>query len=663
MSENTIKKDLCNERAGIGILAFIPNPIISVNEAWFLSNTEKVHMLFCKINEIINKVNSYEELFTQIQGVLNDFDDTVKTEVEKYIKQMYDNGELKTILENISVNYFNSVTAPRVSEVNATRLFRIELNSMPFSTQDFSTPVMEKYSFIQGGTMFERQGVRYYIACAVCVNPSPYKYNDNVDVRRYMYLGGKWQFETHSVQSLGHADCITYDDVNDCFYVSYSQEYNGGQTAHAVKKVDKLDWNLAVVARYDFTNFGGQDFNRISSCYAYKGELYLGVGSSRWTNIHIEKVTSFENLTTELVVNYRDYNSVGNTTENVVMCGFTMNDNYIFVAVNQPNGVIRYNRTTNEIDNFYHIGNYINDHMFTTGEVENISLIGDEIFIGSSFTMNPANFNYYCYMNLSKFNYVNNMNFSQGLYIPFQRMYETAFKQICCGDETNITNVGGDREICNPNGMLVNNWHYTTTSSGTKKYINGHGEGNMPFPSLGEAVMYAQLQNQYQQITIIPLTLNDVYPIVLSGDVSISIDGSFFRQKQELLGEDTFRNKKPHIGGVYVTGGVVKLRDLCIENRTNDNASVDAFSYANGECNGALLNMYDCILSSYGIHTDKDGQKYRKFRFNACVANIDNIYNDDGSVLNFDKNNLLLYHCLLATHGHWTGSATTSVIN
>jgi hypothetical protein len=603
------------------------------------------------------------EVKEKVDKLTAELDATVKEEVTRIINEMYENGEFSEILEKISLSYFNSLTPPRVSEVNATRLFRIELNAMPFSTQDFSTPEMEKYSFVQGGTMFERQGVRYYIACAVCSNPSPYKYNDNVDVRRYMYLGGKWQFETHSIQSLGHADCITYDDVNDCFYVSYSQEFNGGRTAQAVKKVDKLDWNLSVVARYNFTNFGGQEFNRISSCYAYKGELYLGVGSSRWTNIHIEKVTSFENLTTELVVNYRDYNSVGNTTENVVMCGFTMNDNYIFVAVNQPNGVIRYNRTTNEIDNFYHIGDFINDHMFTTGEVENISLIGEEIFIGSSFTMNPTNFNYYCYMNLSKFNYVNNMNFSQGLYIPYQQMYETAFKQICCGDENNIENIGGDREICNPNGMLVNSWHYNTTSSGKKQYINGHGEGNMPFPSLGEAVMYAQLQNQYQHITIIPLTLNDVYPIVFSGDVSLSIDGSFFKQKRILSGVTKFRDQKPHIGGVYVTGGVVKLRDLCIENRTNDNASCDTFSYANGECNGAVLNMFDCILSSYGIHTDKPENKYRKFRFNACFANIDNIYNDDGSVLNFDANNLLLYHCILATHGYWTGSATTSVIN
>lgn len=647
MSENKIKKDLCNERAGIGILAFIPNPIISVNEAWFLSNTEKVHMLFCKINEIINKVNSYEELFTQIQGVLNDFDDTVKTEVEKYIKQMYDNGELKTILENISVNYFNSLTAPRVSEVNATRLFRIELNAMPFSTQDFSSAEMEKYSFIQGGTMFERQGIKYYIACAVCSNLSPYSYNDNVDVRRYMYLGGKWQFETHSVQSLGHADCITYDSVNDCFYVSYSQEYNGGNTAQAVKKVDKLDWNLAVVARYNFTNFGGQDFNRISSCYAYNGELYLGVGSSRWTNIHIEKVTSFEDLTTEVVVNYRDYNSFGNTAENIVMSGFAMNDNYIFVATNQPNGVIRYNRTTNEIDNFYHIGNYINEHMFTTGEVENISLIGDEIFIGSSITANPTSYNYFCYMNLSKFNYVNNMNFSQGLYTPFQQLSGSANTEIFVGVEGQNENIGVT-EICNPNGFLNNNWNGKS----------GKGDGNMPFPRLTEALMYCQSQVQYQNITIVPITRNDVYPVVFSGGkCSISIDGSAYYNMNK--NDSTFRNRYYHAGGMVVIGGVVKLRKVCIENRTNDNVGVGEFSNYTLSVNGGVLNMLDCIISNYGIH--KDG--YRKLNANACIINMDNMYNDDGSVISFDKTNTNIYHCVLITHGHWGGSNTYAVLN
>lgn len=640
--------------ANLPLRPYYPNRIMPQVYDDSLSFPELIYEMFAKCV----KIDDMEKSIEAIDAFLKDIDTGIKEEVVKIVEQMYKDGTIEELMASIAADYFNSLTAPRVSEVNATRLFRIELNAMPFSIQDFSSAEMEKYSFIQGGCMFERQGVRYYVACAVCSNPSPYRYNDNVDVRRYMYLGGKWQLDTHSIQSLGHADCITYDDVNDCFYVSYSQEFNGGKTAQAVKKVDKLNWDLSVVARYDFTNFGGQDFKRISSCYAYKGELYLGVGSSRWTNIHIEKVTSFEDLTTEVVVNYRDYNSVANTTENVVMCGFVMNDDYIFVAVNQPNGVIRYNRTTNAVDNFYHIGDYINDHMFTTGEVENISLIGDEIFIGSSFTMNPANFNYFCYMNLSKFNYTNNMNFSQGLYIPYQQMYETAIKQICCGTENNIETIT-DREICNPNGMLVNNWQYES-----KQYISGHGEGNMPFPSLGEAVMYAQCQNQYQQITIIPLTQNDVYPVVFSGaNVGISIDGSYFRQKKEMLGESDFRNKKPHIGGVYITGGVVKLRDLCIENRTNDNASVDAFSYANGECNNAVLNMFDCILSSYGVHTDKPQSKYRKFRFNACFANIDNIYDDDGSVLDFDENNVLLYHCVLITHGHWSGSTTTAVIN
>ena len=42
-----------------GWLALIPNPIIQTNEAWFLTNTEKVHALFTKICEVIDTVNSY----------------------------------------------------------------------------------------------------------------------------------------------------------------------------------------------------------------------------------------------------------------------------------------------------------------------------------------------------------------------------------------------------------------------------------------------------------------------------------------------------------------------------------------------------------------------------------------------------------------------------
>ena len=70
-----------------GWLALIPNPIIQTNEAWFLTNTEKIHALFCKLCEVIDTVNSYQELMKKLADILDDFDETVREELIKYINR------------------------------------------------------------------------------------------------------------------------------------------------------------------------------------------------------------------------------------------------------------------------------------------------------------------------------------------------------------------------------------------------------------------------------------------------------------------------------------------------------------------------------------------------------------------------------------------------
>ena len=84
-----------------GLMSLIPNPIYSTNEAWFLSNTEKVHYLFRVINEVIDNVNTLDELMGNVRDILISFDSSVKDAVEDYIKEMYDNGTLKEIVRDI----------------------------------------------------------------------------------------------------------------------------------------------------------------------------------------------------------------------------------------------------------------------------------------------------------------------------------------------------------------------------------------------------------------------------------------------------------------------------------------------------------------------------------------------------------------------------------
>lgn len=390
MFDNKIKNDLCNERAGIGILAFIPNPIISVNEAWFLSNTEKVHMLFCKINEIINKVNSYEDLFAQIQGVLNDFDDTVKTEVEKYIKQMYENGELKNILEEVCAKYFNEFSVPKTSIIDFARMYRVlKLTANYMFTQPaISTAAddtrTEHFAFCQGSCAFKINGTIYHAMIFIPNDGSPYqeggdRYTGNglIEIRK---LNGDLVKSIVVPAIIGHGQTIAYH--KGYLYWSGSRP----DDSDYVRKVHRISYNF----EQDSTCTTYLLPYSLNGLCSYDDKLYMT--SAKATEIDVytvdmedDGVTPTGTVSNHLIMSPARLSFPDGSVRNTIFsAGFAVTEKYYYFGTHNPAGIIRCKRNFDgdiekqfTVEWYYNIPFMLNDNEFLTGEPEGVTVFDD----------------------------------------------------------------------------------------------------------------------------------------------------------------------------------------------------------------------------------------------------------------------------------------------
>lgn len=327
-----------------GILAFIPNPIISTNEAWFLSNTEKVHALFSKINEIIEKVNTYEELFGELKDILADFDDTVKTEVEKYIKEMYENGELRDIINELVNNEIIAELRKQVISANELPLQRYEsrfydsgMYQLRYESNAGGTPVT-RYPVIQGGCTFVKNGIRYFLGSFVSQN----EVTNQVMLR--LYRAGTYEPIWQYAQNLGHCNGLSYDIENDYLYAVHSSEYTTSQlegpenypitkqrvSTNKISRL-KLSWNDSLGTVINDGNFETiivnihpydiNVYNNTIYTFLYNGSN-VGMGTLDWDSATITQTHNFTDLRT-----------LG------TRASFTVNDKYIIIGTFSPNNI------------------------------------------------------------------------------------------------------------------------------------------------------------------------------------------------------------------------------------------------------------------------------------------------------------------------------------
>lgn len=578
------------------------------------------------IADCVNKVNSFEELAKELEKALSDLDGYVKDEVIRVIEEMYNNGELEDILNDVLSEYFERATAPRFTQPETNRLFRICRKAHEFTNVNLSTETPH-FSYCQGGCMFVREGITYFVGCFIIgANDSQYYHGDDCDIRIYRKYSGGWYFVKNAIKNVFHGNDIAYDKINDRFYITPSVQWvaiqGGGYRQEAMNTVYILDWDL------NFTDEEAVTFpqvNKLSNVCCINGDVFVCSDGQQPT---IYKVINFETpeLEIEMNIDLTDsrYTELSKTF-GLYGSGLCGNENYFFMGTTIPNAILRFNRITKKLDWIYGLTEFGNNHMFRYGEFENISIIDDTIYFTTSIQNNSV-VHFLDYAQVFCFDYTNN----------------SMLPNKCLTKQSNgeyiILNVG------NPNNDA-------SIDSEIFEISNPNGDANNYFPTLNEAIMYANSQNYYDTVEISIKTRNILEPLVFSTNKNIFIEGDSYYTNHS--GESDLNLRYVHIGFVFVYGGNVTFQNVQIENR----------NYSGGSLSGDRLN-YQIIIRN-GIFAFRGGRIHITDRptddvlktLDAFINWNKNIYiNSNNGAGSLTPSNCDFVNSTVNTHGAYTAT-------
>ena len=364
-----------------GWLALIPNPIIQTNEAWFLTNTEKIHALFCKLCEVIDTVNSYQELMKKLADILDDFDETVREELIKYIKELYDSGELSEMIGKIIAESI----VPAQSVLDPSHIARVLHYAHYWEAEGYgdSTYDIERYSYAQGNACFiGEDGNKYWCVAYVCQNGSHFEKNDSAMLYLYKYnendLNNPMQYMSRVLlRAVGHCNGLCYHKgyiyITPNSYATTEGQISAGLTKDVIRF--KVDFTSHTISGYG-ERATPTNPELWTDCICSTGEeLYFTDGK-----LNIYKY-DFDTNNAELV-----HSKIGGKYVTRPQNGMAIDDNYIYF-LGSDQRIYRYNRRIETIDLCYQLPMSCNNHMFKTGEIECLSLIDDVLYMGSCYNL------------------------------------------------------------------------------------------------------------------------------------------------------------------------------------------------------------------------------------------------------------------------------------
>lgn len=596
---------------------------------------ELIHKALTELNYINkNVLPTVDELKDKVDQLIADLDGAIKDEVQRVINDMYESGELAEILESIIDERLSQAFAPKEFMIDTRREFRVALRAQNYNSTTFNDEI---YSYCQGGNMFMRQGVQYYIGCyKVSWGNNTYYKNDNADIRLYMYLGGRWQFVKNQVYSVGHANDIRYIPELDKFFVVEGSVYNQTATETGSKQIIVIDWDLPAQPTAEFTINGFYpNRDRITCIDYFDGKYWAFIGSGGDSPVQIYTFTLTDNYVVENLetydVFYVPYHA--ETPYTMICAGVCQNEDYIFMGNTAPAGIYRYNKHTKKLDCFYNIGDTTNNSMCMTGEIENLSLIDNIIYISTSIHSNQT-VNYWDYNQVFSFDYVN------GLAVPNKvfTSYGGSTRVISVGNPNSDTNIDAAvREISNPNGLT--------------------GDYGLPFQTWGEAFLFINAQHTWKDITIRPITRNLIeYCVINCPDKSIFIDGTTFYNNHP---NDSYTQRFCHIGGLFVEGGHLTVEYMWIENRVP--SGVVSSGYADNEiyCRLSIATFNRCLFRQLSRPTTILMSLNRSF-VNIGATML--YSNGDDTAIDLDGTNISTYISTVNTHGKWTGASNSNIV-
>ena len=489
------------------------NPFYFFNSPLAMEKLEKL------LVEYKNQQMSIDELTKEVAAIGN--------VVAEQLQQMYNDGTLKTLLEQIVDEHIP--TPPMTTNIDLSHIGRVfhishRYGQAPRGDVIDTTYDTERYSFAQGNTVAVINGVRYWIVAYVCQNASHFTTNNGGAIYVYKFVNDN-QLEYVSrvfVSAVGHMNSLTYN--NGYVYIapnSYAGE-GGGLTTdiirYAMSDSGIIDVSSKEVKTADVYASGSAKFT--DHICAYNGVLYFTDGE-----MNIYQYDWDTNTATLLYNRILDGNDITYSGD-----GMTINDDYIYVGHGGDRRIYRFNRQSQKVDVCYQYPMVCNNQMYKCGEVQGITLIDDVMYVLGSY-------------NLGANLYTNDYNVT--------RFY-------CQNIKTNgipATNTfgGWTSGITNIATLYVNGSIPLDTDNPSNP--TGHTEGSA-FQSVQEALDYVESSKWIKRGNIIVLQPINQSSIYVKTTKPVTISGGVYKS----------RNDKSYaiVGYIYSIGGNIQLDSLCV---------------------------------------------------------------------------------------------------
>lgn len=525
-----------------------------------LSFEELLYAVLSKLNEVIEKVNSYDELINYVIDLLEQLDKHIKEVVTEQLQKWYDDGTLKEILAVICEPYFDEFK----KEIAQIKSDFVTFKSQPHSNYvDFErwlvgyvyrgenlkgyTDVTNRYSVNQGGARYSIGDVHYY-ACAFLPRAKTLElYPTTARVVLFNYSNGA-EITYKEIEGLGHANAIVYNAKRNSLFVAVS-ELNG--TAAAV--VYELNpTTLATIQKY--TKPAGYGETAISSV-AYDStndQMYVSQG-----------------------LNVYPWNPASNTCGNVIQLAspgfsYTMqvvkcNATAFILLTYSPNSIIVYDKAGNKIRE-YSIPQYLDNQRFWSGEFEDLTVTDS----------------FYVYANSQGITAVN----------PVDSMFAIWRGSLLTGNHSSI-----QQSTTQGQGIgypTINNILYVDNSNEPSNYYHckrsPDGTTSNPFLQIFQALDLASSPICKQQAEIRVKGSGSTYRwFNIANGANIYITGRY--------DGSTLPATKPKLAGLVIhNSNSVTLDNLIIDNQNVNEANIDHTIRATN-VNRLLCNDIDLITS------------------------------------------------------------------
>ena len=551
---------------------------------------EQIRFLIKQNLENENKIKSVEDTLQDILKWIEKTNSKIKEEVTKVVWQMYENGELKQIIKDVTNEYIveQMANAPKCQSIDFKRKTSHLTQTYDYSYGDSAGNFnSQHYQVLQGACHFKRNGISYFAYYQINNNSKTDYYYSNVGNLSIYDENGVKQFE--GLLEAGHGNDITYHPVRDELLICWSSRY--------VNKVSEKSFNISGISLKNGFNGITKKGNLIQANVYTIDRVISGIQYADFDNklyafnqyqvyqiddldkgkVHgiydlYEQINNPNSTVNGQLLNTLESDNNYNTNQTAAI-----SENYVYYLRFNPNVIIRYNRKLNIFDTVFQIPNCLDDGKFNVGEPESIDVEED----GTCYL--------HCYSYLGH-------------------------RQIICHTivQSFVTNIVNPAMAPNVNlesgaNLVADPYSRAIYVDSRKNISNPSGSALSPFRSVDEACWFA---NNARWCTNRQIYVNVVYEEVHTPIWVGSNAGSVILRTAPTESEKNIRNS---IGNVFGEGNAcIVITDLQVLNRIPKNAEIQAFEHALiGVRNGARLLLTGSVkLTNVNSNDNKAILKY-----------------------------------------------------